>query len=156
MKYLFSVICFILTTATIFGQDNINYSGVINSKIYITIKTPDGKYITIPVINGLLPTIEESVVDGKLIRNYSYKSGVKYIAGSMPEYHNKVDRLPIVEESTRKNDDFKKEVEIPLYIEKKSDELIEAQKTINALKEEIRKLQQMSDFGMTSPSKMGK
>jgi hypothetical protein len=67
-------------------RENIFYSDPIYTKVYVTVKVPDGRYISVPVVNGILPSIDEKPdgYDG-YIRTYTYTSGKQYTGGT-PSY----------------------------------------------------------------------
>lgn len=67
-------------------KENVNYYGTICSKYYTTIRTPDGRYLSVPVVNGYLPSIDEVTECGVTTRTYNYYSGVKHVPGTIPAY----------------------------------------------------------------------
>jgi hypothetical protein len=82
----------VFATPAAYGQcvkENINYYGTISSKYNATVRTPDGRYLSVPVINGMLPSIDEVTGCGVTTRTYSYYSGVKHVPGTIPTYHDR-------------------------------------------------------------------
>jgi len=66
---------------------NIHYSGTVYSKKYVAAVTSDGQKISVPVINGLLPTINSKrLASGGTQRDFWYDGGFKYRGEAVVSY----------------------------------------------------------------------
>lgn len=141
-------------------RENIIYSDPIYTTVYVTVRVPDGRCFSVPVVNGVLPSIDEKPdgYDG-YIRTYTYASGARYTGGTMPVYKERKPverkeprvletrtRAIVIEEdgdhprSEPKKDSQREPLTSPLPKDDFGDAMEEAQRAILELREEIKKL----------------
>ena len=90
---LAAVFLFVCSSVKANNCETIDYSGTIYSKVYVTAKMPDGKYLSVPVVNGYLPTINQEYENGRYYRTYSYHKRIRYTPGVMPTYSGGCDTV---------------------------------------------------------------
>jgi hypothetical protein len=67
--------------------NNIHYSGTVYSKKYVTAVMDDGQRMSVPVINGLLPSVNyRRLASGGMQRDFWYDEGFKYGGEAVVEY----------------------------------------------------------------------
>lgn len=67
--------------------NNIHYSGTVYSKKYVTAVMDDGQKMSVPVINGLLPSVNyKRLPSGGMQRDFWYDEGFKHGGEAVVEY----------------------------------------------------------------------
>ncbi len=112
--------------------EKVVFSEEIASKCYITIETPDGDHMTVPVVNGYLPHINVRKINGYEYRTYDFNQKVVY-AGGLPVFSRPqkerprqrkksapINEEPIEEEKSEKEELDKSEEKAPVTKRKKS------------------------------------
>lgn len=149
MKNLIVVTALLLLQPVLYSQclpaHTINFSGVVYSKQYVKAHLPGNRIIDVPVINGYLPVIDQRIVNGYIVFDYSYADRILY-TGSMPVYSSKLPqpavsetrsiRPPVVTESRSFN-----KPPAPSPEPTKQDEFEAIQKTIDEIQETLRKME---------------
>jgi len=69
--------------------NHIHFTGDVYSKKYVTAAMDDGQRMTIPVINGILPTVNyKRLASGGMQRDFWYDEGFKYGGEAVVEYYS--------------------------------------------------------------------
>lgn len=77
--------------------NNIHYTGTVYSKKYVTAVMDDGQTMTVPVINGLLPSVNyKHLPSGGTQRDFWYDEGFKHGGEAVVEYSSNEKKKVVV------------------------------------------------------------
>lgn len=123
-------------------SEQIEYSQQITSICRATVQMPDGRHISVPVVNGMLPDVQEYQQNGVVVtRLFTYKTQTKY-NGGIPKYCSPSQKPPVITESW---DKLKAPQPVPVPEAKKSPEKPkiadeDLSKSLSEIREQLRTL----------------
>lgn len=122
--------------------NNIHYSGSVHSKKYVTAVFGNGQIMTVPVINGMLPTVDYKMLpSGGMQRDFWYDEEFKYRGQEIVKYNSAYEKKKIITPPSRpENLPPKKQMPDP-KIQQLEASIGDLQKTIVELREEVKKQQ---------------
>lgn len=87
----FVVLATLFLGSPVFGQqrctpvyETTDYTGPVESKTYKIVQFSDGRQMTVPVINGVVPSISEYYHNGAFYRTYTYPELTKKVTALTP------------------------------------------------------------------------
>jgi len=87
--------------------NNIHYSGIVYSKKYVTAVMDDGQRMSVPVINGLLPSIDyKCLPSGGMQRDFWYDEGFKHGGEAVVEYSSNERKKVVVPPKASHSEDL--------------------------------------------------
>lgn len=114
--------------------EEIDFPGAIKTKEEKVFRLPDGRKITVPIVNGYVPEINESRINGVLHRKFTFDTMTKYV-GQTDYTKNppKTEQPPVLPPVPIQNND-KKQIEDLQKQVKELQELLKSKNNTGRLK----------------------